>query len=87
MLDRGPTGRCDSERDTAKLKTSARNQFSGTVKKITKGPVSTEVTLSIVPGIDVVAVISTRSAEMLGLAVGKRAYALIKASSVVVAVD
>ena len=69
------------------MKTSARNQFAGIVKEMTKGPVSTEVTLEIAPGIRVVAVISTRSAEMLGLAVGKRGYALIKASSVVLAVD
>jgi molybdate transport system regulatory protein len=69
------------------MKTSARNQFAGIVKEMTKGPVSTEVTLEVAPGINVVAVISTRSAENLGLAVGKRGYALIKASSVVVAVD
>ncbi|HXX83688.1 MAG TPA: TOBE domain-containing protein [Casimicrobiaceae bacterium] len=69
------------------MKTSARNQFSGIVKDLTKGPVSTEVTLEIAPGIHVVAVISTRSAEGLGLAVAKRGYALIKASSVVPAVD
>jgi molybdopterin-binding protein len=69
------------------MKTSARNQFAGIVKEMTKGPVSTEVTLEVAPGMNVVAVISTRSAEALGLAVGKRGYALIKASSVVVAVD
>jgi molybdate transport system regulatory protein len=69
------------------MKTSARNQFAGVVKEMIKGPVSTEVTLEVAPGINVVAVISTRSAETLGLAVGKRGYALIKASSVVVAVD
>lgn len=69
------------------MKTSARNQFAGVVKEMTKGPVSTEVTLEVAPGIHVVAVISTRSAENLGLAVGNRGYALIKASSVVIAVD
>jgi molybdopterin-binding protein len=69
------------------MKTSARNQFAGIVKEMIKGPVSTEVTLEVAPGISVVAVISTRSAETLGLAVGKRGYALIKASSVLVAVD
>ncbi len=69
------------------MKTSARNQFAGIVKEMIKGPVSTEVTLEVAPGVSVVAVISTRSAESLGLAVGKRGYALIKASSVVVAVD
>jgi molybdopterin-binding protein len=69
------------------MKTSARNQFAGIVKEMIKGPVSTEVTLEVAPGMLVVAVISSRSAESLGLAVGKRGYALIKASSVVVAVD
>jgi len=69
------------------MKTSARNQFKGTVKEITKGPVSAEVTIEVSQGVRVVAVISTRSAENLGLAVGRPAYALIKASSVVVAVD
>jgi molybdate transport system regulatory protein len=69
------------------MRTSARNQFAGIIKEMTKGPVSTEVTLEVAPGINVVAVISTRSAEMLGLAIGKRGYALIKASAVVVAVD
>jgi molybdate transport system regulatory protein len=69
------------------MKTSARNQFAGTIKDMAKGPVSTEVTLEVAPGINVVAVISSRSAETLGLAIGKRGYALIKASSVIVAVD
>ncbi|HEY1458659.1 MAG TPA: TOBE domain-containing protein [Casimicrobiaceae bacterium] len=69
------------------MKTSARNQFAGVIKELTKGPVSTEVVMEIAPGIQVVAIISTRSAESLGLALGKRSYALIKGSSVVVAVD
>jgi molybdate transport system regulatory protein len=69
------------------MKISARNHFSGTVSHIVKGPVSTEVKVSIAPGIDVVAVISTASAENLGLAIGKPAQVLIKASSVLVGVD
>ena len=69
------------------MKTSARNHFAGTVKDLVKGPVSTEVTIAVGGGVDVVATISTRSAEALGLATGKRAHALIKASSVIVAVD
>jgi molybdopterin-binding protein len=69
------------------MKISARNQFSGTVKQVVKGPVSAEVTVSIAPGIDVVALISTTSADNLGLAIGKPARVLIKASSVLVGVD
>ena len=68
------------------MRTSARNNFSGTVKDIVKGPVSTEVTISVAPNVDIVATISTRSAESLGLAVGKPAYALIKASNVIIGV-
>jgi molybdopterin-binding protein len=57
------------------------------VKRIVKGPVSTEVTVPIAHGIDVVAVISTTLADNLGLATGKPAHVLIKASSVLVGVD
>jgi molybdopterin-binding protein len=69
------------------MKTSARNSLAGTIKDMVKGPVSTEVTIAVAPNIEIVAVISTRSAAGLGLAVGKRANALIKASNVLVAVD
>ncbi len=69
------------------MKISARNVLSGTVKEIVKGPVSTEVTITVGPGVEIVAVISTRSAEALALAPGKPAHALIKASSVMVGVD
>jgi len=69
------------------MRTSARNQFPGTVVEILKGPVSAEVTIEIASGIRITAVISARSAESLGLATGKRAYALVKASNVIVAVD
>ena len=69
------------------MKISARNQLSGTVKQIAKGPVSAEVTVAIAPGIDIVAVISTVSADNLGLAIGKPAHVLIKASSVLVGVE
>ena len=58
------------------MKTSARNQFSGTIKALTKGPVSTEVVIEVVSGMRIVATISTVSTESLGLAVGSRAYAL-----------
>ena len=74
------------ERNTS-MKTSARNQFKGTVRELIKGPVSAELTIAVTPGVEIVATISTRSAEGLGLAVGKSVYALVKASSVVVATD
>jgi len=69
------------------MKISARNHFSGSVKDVVKGPVSTEVKVSIAPGIDVVAIISTAAANSLQLAAGKPAHVLIKASSVMIGVD
>ena len=69
------------------MKLSARNAFSGKVTAVKLGPISAEVTINIAPGIDIVSVISASSAQGLGLAVGKPAYAVIKASSVMVGVD
>ena len=69
------------------MKVSARNVFSGTIKALTKGPVSTEVTVNIAPGIDVVAAITTTSANELGLKVGSAANVMIKASNVIVGVN
>jgi len=69
------------------MKLSARNTLKGTVKNVILGPVSAEVTLRVAPGIDIVAVISTSSANSLKLKKGRKAYAVIKASSVMVATD
>jgi molybdate transport system regulatory protein len=69
------------------MKISARNTFSGKVTHIKLGPVSAEVTINVAPGIDIVSVISTTSAEALNLKTGSKAYAVIKASSVMVGVD
>jgi molybdate transport system regulatory protein len=70
-----------------KMKTSARNQFSGKVVGLQRGAVNDEVTLEIVGGQHIVAVITRDSSDSLGLAVGVEAFALIKASSVIVASD
>lgn len=68
------------------MKTSARNHFSGEVTAIHSGAVNDEVTLKI-GNASVVAVITQASSKSLGLAVGSKASALIKASSVIVMVD
>ncbi len=67
------------------MKTSARNQFPGEVTKIRKGAVNDEIELSIAGGQKIVSVITHESVDNLGLKVGTEAYALIKASSVIVA--
>lgn len=69
------------------MRLSARNVLKGVVKKITPGAVNSEVTIELPGGLEVVSIITKTSAESLGLKVGKEAYAVIKASSVMVAVD
>jgi len=69
------------------MKVSARNILKGTVKQLVTGAVNTEVTLEIAPGVEVTSIITRASAEQLGLAEGKEAYAVIKSSNVMIAVD
>lgn len=66
------------------IKTSARNQFKGKIAKVTLGAVNAEVILN-VDGQDIVAIITNESAQNLGLKEGDEAYALIKASMVILA--
>lgn len=67
------------------LRTSARNQFSGRVAVIHKGVVNDTVELEMPGGEHVVATLTCESTESLGLQVGSEAVALIKASSVLLA--
>jgi molybdate transport system regulatory protein len=69
------------------MKTSARNQFLGTVKSVKHGPINAEVILDIGGGDTLAAVITQDSAEQLGLAEGVEAYALVKAPWVIVTTD
>lgn len=69
------------------MEVSARNSLKGTVKKIMPGSVNTEVILEVAPGVEVVSIITKSSAERLGLSEGKTAYAVVKASEVMIAVD
>ncbi|HZD56933.1 MAG TPA: molybdopterin-binding protein [Anaerolineales bacterium] len=69
------------------MKLSARNMLKGKVKQVTRGAVNSEVTLELPGGIEVVSIITNTSAENLGLTEGKEAYAVIKASNVMVAVE
>jgi molybdate transport system regulatory protein len=69
------------------MKVSARNIFAGKVLEIKKGLVNGEVTLSLKGGTPVVATVTNGSIDNLGLAVGKDAYAIIKASSIIIGSD
>lgn len=69
------------------MKLSARNILKGKVVKITKGAVNSEVTIEVAGGLQVVSIITNSSVKSLGLKKGKEAYAVIKASNVMVAVE
>jgi molybdopterin-binding protein len=69
------------------MKISARNALPGTISKVELGAVNAEVTLEVAPGVNVVSIITKDAIGKLGIAVGKRAFAVIKASSVMVGVE
>lgn len=69
------------------MKLSTRNMLKGTVVKVEDGAVNGIVTLDIGGGQQVVSSITMASIRNLGLAPGKEAYALIKATSVMIATD
>ncbi len=69
------------------MRLSARNVLKGKVVKVTPGAVNSEIILELPGGAQVVSIITKESAQNLGLAPGKDAYAVIKASNVMVAVD
>ena len=69
------------------MKTTARNQFAGTMTHVAAGPVTTEVTLTLRGGQEITATLTSASAKGLKLKKGTEAIALIKASAVVLVTD
>ncbi|EER60129.1 transcriptional regulator, ModE family [Acidovorax delafieldii 2AN] len=70
------------------MKTSARNHFVGRVSQVRRGAVNDEVEIETAAGgHTIVATVTHESAQGLGLAVGAQAFALVKASSIVVVTD
>ena len=69
------------------MRLSARNVLKGKIKKVTPGAVNSEIILELPGGAEVVSIITMESMKNLGLVPGKEAYAVIKASNVMIAVD
>lgn len=66
-----------------RLAISARNQLVGTIARVTRGAVNTEVVIALKHGQTVAAIITNVAARQLKLEAGKRALAIFKASSVI----
>jgi molybdopterin-binding protein len=69
------------------MKISARNVLKGRVKKIVRGAVNSEVVIELAGGGEITSIITNTSVDNLSLQEGSPAYAVIKASSVMIAVD
>ena len=69
------------------MKISARNVLKGRVKSILPGAVNAEIVLELPGGIEIVSIITKSSVETLKLKEGSPAYAVIKASNVMIGVD
>jgi molybdopterin-binding protein len=69
------------------MKISARNKLKGIVKKVIEGVVNSEVIIELGPGIEITSVITKASVDELEIVAGKKVYAVIKASNVMLGVD
>lgn len=68
-------------------KISARNIFSGKIVGIQEGAINDEIDLVIENEVVITAIITKTSTKNLGLSVGGKAYAIVKASSVIIGVE
>lgn len=66
------------------MKLSARNQLAGTVVAVSKGQVSSSVKIDIGGGVIVTSSVTSETVDELGLAVGDKVTAIIKASDVLI---
>jgi molybdopterin-binding protein len=69
------------------MKLSARNILKGKIVRVIHGSVNSEVTIELPGGTQVVSIITNTSVDTLSLTEGKEAYAIIKASNVMIGVD
>jgi len=69
------------------MKVSARNALPGMIRKIERGAVNAEVVIEVAPGLQITSIITLDAIDNLKLKVGDRAYAVIKASSVMIGID
>lgn len=68
------------------MRISARNRLKGTIVEVKKGQTTAHVWID-VKGIIVTAAITNEAVDELGLKAGQEAYAIVKASDVMVGLD
>jgi molybdate transport system ATP-binding protein len=86
-IDAGRVVQQASRPQESSVKTSARNQLAGTVRGVKAGAVNDEIEIELAGGQRIVAIVTHESAASLGLMAGAAAFALVKASSVIVVAD
>lgn len=69
------------------MKTTARNQFAGTITELDFGPVTARVTITTTAGVEITAAMTAAASARLKLAKGQPAIAIVKASNVVLVTD
>lgn len=73
-------------KDLGSAKLSARNVFGGTVTRVEEGAVNSEVVITLAGGTEIVASITRKSVQNLGLVAGDTVSAIVKASNVLLGV-
>ncbi|KQP34549.1 transporter [Methylobacterium sp. Leaf102] len=69
------------------MKISARNTLKGKVVSVEKGATTAHVKIEVADGTVITSSITNEAVDSLGLTVGAQAYAVVKASDVMIAVD
>lgn len=69
------------------MKLSARNTLKGKVKTIIAGAVNSEVIIELPGGAQITSIVTKEAVQSLGLKEGAAAYAIVKASNVMIGVD
>jgi molybdopterin-binding protein len=69
------------------MKISARNVLKGKVRAVKHGSVNSEIILELPGGVQIVSIITKKSAQDLRLSKGKEICAVVKATNVMIATD
>lgn len=74
-------------KEDSMLKTSARNKFCGKISAVNTGQIAAEVVVDLPDGTKITSLITGESVSSLGLKVGDDICAMVKAFSVILALD